>query len=523
MSANNQLWEKFKKGYTEFSELGLSIDLSRMNYDDAFLLEMEGPLKNAFDAMDRLEKGEIANVDEKRMVGHYWLRNSSLSPTEEIREDIENTRESIKKFAKQLNGNGFKNILIIGIGGSALGPQFVADALGHPKDDKVKVFFFDNTDPDGMDLVMSRLEPELSQTMCIVISKSGSTMETRNGLIEAETAYRRARLNFAQHAVAITGRGSELDEYAKHKNWIDRFPMWDWVGGRTSVTSAVGLLPAALQGIDIEGLLSGARECDKVTRSRNLGNNPAAQLAVMWYFAGGGRGAKDMVIIPYKDRLSLFSRYLQQLIMESLGKEKDLEGNIVNQGISVYGNKGSTDQHAYIQQLRDGLNNFFVTFVEVLKDREGHSVEVEDKITSGDYLEGFFLGTRDALYENGRQSITLTINDVSSFTVGVLIALFERAVGLYASLINVNAYNQPGVEAGKKAAEKKLQIQRKVINFLRQESGREYGLDAICEAIEERGAQETVYKICRHLAANPYRGIEMTPKDSPFDSLFKAL
>src|SRR5438132_12501596 len=159
----------------------------------------------------------------------------------------------------------------------------------------------------------------------------------------------------------------------------------------------------------------------------------------MWFYIGDGRGARDMVVLPYKDRLELFSRYLQQLVMESLGKEKDLSGRTVNQGLAVYGNKGSTDQHAYVQQLRDGINNFFVTFIEVLTHRsESAELDVEPAITSGDYLNGFLLGTRNALHENGRESITLTLNDVSPASVGALIALFERAVGLYASLININ-------------------------------------------------------------------------------------
>src|SRR5262249_48007618 len=148
--------------------------------------------------------------------------------------------------------------------------------------------------------------------------------------------------------------------------FLARFPMWDWVGGRTSELSAVGLLPAALQGIDIDAMLEGARACDAVTRVHDTRKNPAAVMALCWYWSGHGKGEKDMVILPYKDRLELFSRYLQQLVMESLGKEKDLAGNVVNQGIAVYGNKGSTDQHAYVQQLRDGRLNFFVTFIEVL-------------------------------------------------------------------------------------------------------------------------------------------------------------
>src|SRR5438445_680227 len=223
--------------------------------------------------------------------------------------------------------------------------------------------------------------------------------------------------------------------------------MWDWVGGRTSEMSPVGLLPAALQGVEIDLLLSGAKACDDITRENNVKTNPSVQLSLAWHYSGNGKGIKDMVILPYKDRLELFSRYLQQLIMESLGKELDLDGNVVHQGIAVYGNKGSTDQHAYIQQLRDGLNNFFVTFIEVLKDRDNYSLFVEPNVTSGDYLNGFRLGTRSAQYEKNRESITITLEEVSAFSVGVLIALYERAVGYYASMININAYHQPGVEA----------------------------------------------------------------------------
>jgi glucose-6-phosphate isomerase len=159
--------------------------------------------------------------------------------------------------------------------------------------------------------------------------------------------------------------------------------MWDWVGGRTSEFSSVGLLPAALQGIDIQAMMAGAAAMDVATRRPVTFENPAALMALMWHFATDGRGAKDMVVLPYKDRLLLFSRYLQQLVMESLGKELDVEGKVVHQGISVYGNKGSTDQHAYVQQLRDGVSNFFITFIEVLKDREGAPFEVEPGVYCG--------------------------------------------------------------------------------------------------------------------------------------------
>jgi len=297
--------------------------------------------------------------------------------------------------------------------------------------------------------------------------------------------------------------------------------MWDWVGGRTSELAAVGLLPARLQGFDIDAMLAGARDTDAVTRGREIVRNPAALLALMWYHAGGGRGAKDMVILPYKDRLMLFSKYLQQLVMESLGKEKDLDSRVVNQGIAVYGNKGSTDQHAYVQQLREGVNNFFVTFVQVLKDRDGRPLPVEADVTSGDFLLGFLLGTRRALFEKDRESMTLTVPDVSPRTIGTLIALYERAVGYYASLVNINAYHQPGVEAGKKAAGAVIELQRKILARLRAEKQRGHTAEEIAAAIGAGEEVETVFKVLEHLAVTSPE-IRRSAGETYFEARFEA-
>jgi glucose-6-phosphate isomerase len=321
-------------------------------------------------------------------------------------------------------------------------------------------------------------------------------------MLVAENAFKHAGLHFGQHAVAITTLGSALDKHAVENKWLTRFPMWDWVGGRTSELSAVGLLPAALQVIDITNLILGACECDKLTRLSNVKVNPAALLALAWYESGNGKGYKNMVVLPYKDRLELFSKYLQQLVMESIGKEYDLNQNVVNQGIVVLGNKGATDQHSYVQQLRDGLNNFFVTFIEVLKDEEKQGMTVEPQVTVGDYLHGFYLGTRQALAEKDRESLTITVKEVSPFVVGMLIALFERAVGLYASLININAYNQPGVEAGKKAAGKVIETQRKVLDFLSKQLGMGFNVEEISEAIGAEDDVEHIFKICEYLSTN---------------------
>jgi len=502
------LWQRYQDWLYYDEGLGLYLDVSRMRFDDAFVEALQPKFDDAFRDMAALEKGAIANPDENRMVGHYWLRDPDLAPTPEIKQEIIQTVDNIEAFVqKVLTGNihppqnpRFTDILSIGIGGSALGPQFVAEALS-PDFPPLAIHFIDNTDPAGIDRILTRLRNRLASTLVIVISKSGGTPEPRNGMMEVKKAYAGHNLDFSKYAIAITSEGSNLDNLAKSENWLATFPMYDWVGGRTSEMSAVGLLPAALQGIDIRAMLAGAKAMDALTRVPNIKDNPAALLALSWYFAGNGRGEKDMVVLPYKDSLLLFSRYLQQLVMESLGKEKDLNGETVYQGIAVYGNKGSTDQHAYVQQLREGVANFFMTFIEVLEDRLGASPEVEPGVTCGDYLSGLLQGTRLALYENHRDSITVTIPQVNPRTVGALIALYERAVGLYGFLVNVNAYHQPGVEAGKKAAAAILDLQRQVCQVLANESN-PLTLTQLAQKVGASDRIEAIYKIIRHLYTN---------------------
>jgi glucose-6-phosphate isomerase len=527
--SKQELWLRFQKCYSRFPQVDISLDLSRVNFPDDFFAKLEPKMQIAFSAMADLEKGGIANPDEKRMVGHYWLRNPALAPTPEIRKEIEDNVQAIKNFAADVHSGKvqgakgpFLNLLLIGIGGSALGPQFVANALGKPVADKLSIYFFDNTDPDGIDNTLSQIRDQLGRTLSVVVSKSGGTKETRNGMLEAAAAYRTAGLDFGKHTVAITSKGSDLDKYAEKNLWLRRFPMWDWVGGRTSELSAVGLLPAALQGLDIDSMLAGAKACDDLTRIWRTSDNPAALLALAWFAIGNAKGDKNMVVLPYKDRLELFSKYLQQLLMESLGKELDLNGNVVHQGITVLGNKGSTDQHSYIQQLREGLDNFFVIFIRVLRDRSGESIMVDPQVTAGDYLDGFLQGTRRALYENGRQSITITVPEVSPFIVGLLIALFERAVGFYASLVNINAYHQPGVEAGKKAAASIIDLQGKILKYLNDQESKLSNASQIADGIGSRDEIETVFWICEHLAANPDHKVRKTPGRSPFDATYQA-
>ena len=522
-------WQSYNQSLLRYPQHGFSLDLSLMDIEPGYVSALQPQIIKAFADMVAVEAGEIANPDEGRMVGHYWLRNADLAPTEELKKAITEPIAALKHFAEKVHtggitppsGGNFQQVLLIGIGGSALGPQLLSEAIG--QNARLPLHFFDNTDPAGMDAVIARLaKTGLDKTLVLVISKSGGTAETRNGMLEAIAAFKAAGLDHSKHFVAVTGAGSKLDITAVSENWLARFPMWDWVGGRTSALCAVGLLPAALQGLDISALLDGAAAMDAVTRRPTTAENPAALLALMWHFATDGRGTKDMVVLPYKDRLLLFSRYLQQLVMESLGKEHDLKGNVVNQGIAVYGNKGSTDQHAYVQQLRDGVNNFFVTFIEVLKDRDAKtSLEVEPGVTAGDFLQGFYLGTRAALSEKDRHSVTITLPDVSPRTLGMVIALYERVVGLYASLIGINAYHQPGVEAGKKAAGAVIALKLKLAATLAATPGQAFTAEALATAAGSPDQAELAFKILEHLAANKSSGVKKRAKTPWYHSTYR--
>ncbi len=435
--------------------LGFWIDARRMGLAPQ---DLENPaVAGALVHLEELEGGGIANPDEGRRVGHFWLRDAALAP-DGLGDVIEACRLRVVEFAAGIRSEGrFDTVLQVGIGGSALGPQLLSDAL---PGEGLDLAFLDNTDPEGIDRVLGGLD--LGRTLVLVVSKSGGTRETRNGMLEVRAACERAGLEFAERAVAVTCEDSQLDRLAAREGWIARFPLWDWVGGRFSVTSAVGLLPAALAGRDIDGLLAGAFAMDRWGRAP-AARNPAVLLAASWLEATEGRALRSMVVLPYRDRLVLWPRYLQQLIMESLGKRLDLQGRVVHQGLTVYGNKGSTDQHAYVQQLREGPDDHFICFVASLQSgRASPDIEVEPGITTADYLRGFFLGTRRAVSEAGRKNLSLVLDRLDARSLGALIALHERAVGLYAAMVGINAYHQPGVEAGQVAAGEVLALQARL-------------------------------------------------------------
>ncbi|MAR08641.1 MAG: glucose-6-phosphate isomerase [Blastopirellula sp.] len=497
-------WQRFCDLIWYHDDLGIWLDVSRMHLNASHLETLQTKFESVFSAMQELENGSIANADEQRQVGHYWLRNPQLAPKEEVREHIAHEVDLIEQFGRDViggsikapNGEAFTDVLWIGIGGSGLGPLLMIRALQN-SGEGLPFHFFDNVDPNGMSSVLGALGDRLNTTLVVTVSKSGGTPEPHLGLEQARHRLEQHGGQWAGQAVAITMLDSKLDQQAQQEGWLKRFDMFDWVGGRTSITSAVGLLPGALIGSDIRAFLAGAAQMDEATRVADLRRNPAALMAASWYVAGDGKGKRDMVVLPYRDRLEVFSRYLQQLVMESLGKRLDRDGNTVHQGIAVYGNKGSTDQHAYVQQLRDGVDNFFATFIEVLEDVQDIPPIKDER--PGDFLDGFLQGTRAALSEGGRQSLSITLRRFDARRLGSLIALFERAVGFYGELVNINAYHQPGVEAGKKAAAAILDLQKRVEELLK--DGVSRSVAEIRQALGE-GSNESIFWIMRHLTGN---------------------
>jgi glucose-6-phosphate isomerase len=453
----------------------------------------EVDLGAALAAMAALEAGSIANPDEQRQVGHYWLRAPELAPAGSA--EIERSLAQIHHLAKGAE----RDVLLIGIGGSALGPELVVDALAKSPE---RFHLLDSVDPDGIARTLRQVDPR--QCTVLVASKSGTTVETRTALRAAEAHWAEARQIFADDAIAITTAGSPLAELGA--GWQAVVPVWDWVGGRTSITSAVGLLPMALMGIDIEAFLGGARAMDVWTRQSS--DNPAAGLAGAWLSAG----QRSWVMLPYADRLRHLGRYLQQLVMESLGKSHTRSGAAIHHGRSVYGNRGSADQHALVQQLRDGPDDVFVHFIDVQAGPQPSPLLRDAADTQLSLLHG----TRAALNSVGRPTAAITLPDLSPRSLGALIALFERGVGLYAELQDLNAYDQPGVEAGKRAARELITDLNRTQAAL---SDQPQSAEALSTKLEI--TPDIAWRLCRHLCAT--QRAHCTEGSSPSEDTFQRI
>lgn len=374
--------------------------------------------------------------------------------------------KDIKKTAKELIGK-FDTQIVIGIGGSALGPLALMTALRHSywnelpaeKRDGMRTYFTDNIDPDTTADLMEMIDPK--KTVFLVVTKSGSTAETvasffilRKFLIETvgEDKYK-------EHLVFVTDpEKGNLRQILKNESGIKNFPIEPLVGGRFSVFTPVGLLPAALMGIDIEKLLEGAADMDQWTSSDELMKNPAYLYAVL-QFISYQNGANISVLMPYSTALGRIADWYVQLWAESLGKKKTLSGAINYVGPTPLKGVGATDQHSQVQLFKEGPYDKVITFIRV---EDFHNDLVIPKSYSDypgiTYLSGHTMNelmdfeqkaTEVAIAKEGRPSITITVPEVNEFTMGQLIYLFEVATVFSGYLYDIDPLDQPGVEEGK--------------------------------------------------------------------------
>ncbi|MGC9454525.1 MAG: glucose-6-phosphate isomerase [Phycisphaerae bacterium] len=378
-------------------------------------------------------------------------------------------RQQVREMVDRYRDNT-TDMVVLGIGGSALGNIALQQALNPAtynllsdrKRSGPRLFVLDNVDPAMVDDVLKLLGRRLNTTLFNVISKSGETAETAGQfMIVRELLKKRLGDGFAERIVATTDTDKgTLHEIAKSDGYA-MLPVPAGVGGRFSVLSPVGLFSAAMCGIDIDALLAGAAAMKERVENDDWRSNPAAVLAAIKYLAYAGKGKPVHVMMPYSNRLYGLADWYRQLWAESLGKKTDREGREVFAGPTPVKALGTTDQHSQVQLYREGPNDKLVVFLEV----ENHPARRRVPDVFGDvpglaYLRKADLGkllnaekraTEYALAASDRPSVTLRFNNITPPTVGEFIYLYEFTTSLMGELLNINAYDQPAVELGKKA------------------------------------------------------------------------
>lgn len=400
----------------------------------------------------------LRSVQKARGTG--WLGWTELPYNqEEVVVEIELLAEKIRKSCE--------NFVVLGIGGSALGPITVFQSLKHlyynelpsEKRNGPRFYVADNVDPERMNALFDIIEPE--KTVFNVITKSGATSETMSQyLIVSEMLKKKLGSDWSRHIVATTDeKKGNLIKLAE-KEGFPTFVIPDGVGGRFSELCPVGLLPAAVLGIDVRKLLEGAAAMDERCKSEDIYANPALTTAILQYLAMNG-GKNVSVMMPYSDALKSFADWYCQLWGESLGKSEDRDGNYVYAGQTPVKSLGATDQHSQLQLYTEGPFDKVVTFIGVEEFRndvlipEGCEEFPDVHFLSGNAMSRLIntemKATVYALSKAQRMNMTVTVDKIDEFTVGGLLYLFEMQTAYAGELLNVDAYNQPGVEEGKNA------------------------------------------------------------------------
>lgn len=376
--------------------------------------------------------------------------------------DDKKTISEIKKFAKNARGK-FSHIVVLGIGGSALGTICLQQSLKHLFTNELarqpwpKLHVLDNIDPN----LITELEDiiDYKKTLFIVISKSGCTPETVAQYFYFRSKTNAKKLDPRKHFVFITDPKSGFLRQISDEEKIPTFSIPENVGGRFSVLTSVGLLPAALIGINIEKLLTGARKMrDQFLSSNYLKNLPFQLASTQYHFYQKGKTIN--VLIPYAQKLSRFADWYRQLLAESIGKKLDNKGKIVNIGITPVNALGVTDQHSQLQLYNEGPNDKLFIFLEVEKLAAElpipHTDKNSPKMSFNKLLKIELDATISSLTHNNRPNLTIKIDKINEENLGSLFMLFEGATAFLGEFFNINAFDQPGVELSKELTKKAI-------------------------------------------------------------------
>ncbi len=428
-------------------------------------------VKAALDFVRAVEAGRIVNVSEKRRVDHFNLRKGpgllkSLRLWRRIRRDVEAIRSGTKTAP---SGKPYADVIMNGIGGSFLGPLMLLIAE-HGVDYNsggrlpLTMHFVSNTDPESFFRIIDGLD--LSRTIMVNISKSGGTAETAGNMEAFNELLRKQGLNPGRHNIAVTTPGSPFDDFARRKRFLHIYHMNNETGGRTSVGSAVGMVPAAFGGIDFEAFLRGQSHMDRLTRRRDPWSNPALRIALLIHDALERLGRTNQILLGYADATKEVAHYFQQLFMESLGKDRNRADtrNIPPTGLTIFGGVGTGEQHAFMQQVQKGVRDAFVHFVHFRK--RSRDIENTRAGSMGRQLQAFVVGTQQALRKNGREYLSIQLERPDPFNLGMLVALEERVVALLGGMWNINPFDQPGVQDGKLSADGHNRLSAEVVQWL---------------------------------------------------------
>ena len=383
--------------------------------------------------------------------------------------------DAIKKIIvyKDKQKGKFADIVVLGIGGSALGAICLQQSLLHlyenelKNNDRPKLHVLDNIDPALIREVEDVID--YKKTLFIVVTKSGTTPETISQFFYFKKKVEDNKLNAKDHFVFITDAEKGFLKKISKAEKIESFDIPDNVGGRFSVLTSVGLLPLALAGADIEGIISGAKRMRELFLSHEWDANTPFQLATVQYLMSW-KDKNINVLWPYSQRLIKFADWYRQLLAESIGKSKSINGETKYIGLTPVYSLGATDQHSQNQLYNEGPNDKLIMFIEV--EELGPEVVIPNLYPDEadfQYLDGVSFnellrvekkGTEMGLTQNDRPNITLKVDSVNPKTLGELIMLFEGAVAFLGEFLEINAFDQPGVELSKKLT-KELLLKKK--------------------------------------------------------------